>query len=231
MTIPRKGIPFGWSVPTQKIPDDYFQPLNVWHIAFGKFDDLLLVELSDKVLVSNDHATGLHEDEGGPLSYEPDETIMLYSDVLQAIIPDGSQIGCRTLDLTTYHERFIFSQLGANKSILRGVFTRFGVDPDSIVDYVFVGDDPATHQSFVLLEAAAKRMDLFLWEFWYANKMADTPRDIIVLLHDFEIIICGIDNFVLIITSLYSKEEIKKILQEVAESYGLRLPVHDYVLV
>jgi hypothetical protein len=24
----------------------------------------------------------------------------------------------------------------------------------------------------VLLEAAAKRMDLFLWEFWYANKMA-----------------------------------------------------------
>lgn len=225
---------FGWSVPMRKMPDDYFQPHNIWHIGFGKLGELLLVELSNQILVSNDHSIGIYyEDKGGPLSLDPDdEHILLIGDVLQAIIPDDSLIGCQVLDYEARRAPERIHQLGTDKSRLREVFKYLGSYPAaSVTEHLFVGGTPAMHESKALRKTI-KQIDKFHHKYYRRSENpADTPQDIINLLHEFELTIWAFDDWVFIITWLYDKEEMKKILQEVAASYGLRIPLHDYVLV
>ncbi len=223
---------FGWSVPTQRMPDDYFEPHNIWHVGFGKLSDLLLAELSDQILVSNEHSIGIYEDEGGPLSYEPDdEHILLIGDVLQAIIPDGSLIGCQVLDYWVRRPREQIHQLGTDKSKVREVFKYLGSYPaGNATEYLFIGGTPAMHESKALRKTI-KQIDKFHHKYYRRSaNPVDTPKDMINLFHEFELVIQAFEGWITIITWRYSKEEMKKILQEVAESYGLRIPVHDYAL-
>src|SRR5574341_1644790 len=139
--MPAKGLTFAFARPSSRMSDEAFQNLNVWLVAFGGLDNMTIAELSSKVLMSNECCTGIYEDEGGPLKYEPDEYVSLLSTVLQAIIPDQTQISCRVVEPHWFFGmKTRFYQVGADKPRLAEVFTRFGVDPDDVIDYVFVGE-------------------------------------------------------------------------------------------
>src|SRR5262245_38754658 len=125
---------FGWSAASKTMPDDYYSKLNIWYAAYSEQLNPLVVELSSKVLRSNTELAGIYEDEGGPLSNEPDELAQLYIETIQSIIPDGMLISCRVFkDVRGFSERpvFRYDHIGADKPQLGKVFNRFGVDPDS----------------------------------------------------------------------------------------------------
>lgn len=229
----KKYQKFGWSAASQMMPDSYYSEHNVWHVAFSKGENPLRVEIGPKLLHSDTEAAGLYEDEGGPLSLEPDEQEQLFVEAIQSIIPDGMLMSCRVFkDVRGFFMRpvFDYAHIGSDKQRLAQVYTRFGVDPDSIADYLFVSADPAAHEE-ATIQAAAKTMDESLHPGFGKRQLVEQQlQRLIDMARLYDPLIWALDGFLFVTTYQQSMDEIKDKLALVAAKHKLELPRYDFVL-